>query len=180
MSDPETLGVYAAHADRYAEFSGDALLRDPLLADFIARLPKGAQVLDLGCGPGTAAAVMAAAGLDVHATDAVPEMVALAARHPGVRAQLMTFEQITGTALYDGIWANFSLLHAAREDLPRVLDALHARLARKGPPAHRHEAWHHHGPRRHRAPVHLCHRSRAARPARRRGLYRDQIDHGPR
>lgn len=132
MSDPETLKVYAAQSAQYAAFSNDVLARDPLLAAFIARVPQGADVLDLGCGPGAAAAVMAAAGCRVHATDAVPEMIALAAQHAGVRAEVRRFEDITGTALYDGIWANYSLLHAPRADLPRILRNLHSALRPNG------------------------------------------------
>lgn len=128
MSDPETLRVYAAKSADYAAITDAALRNDPILSAFIAGLPGGGSALDLGCGPGTAAAVMAAAGLQVHAIDAVPEMIALAAAHTGVRAEVKTFDQITGSDLYDGVWANFSLLHAARDTLPRILSTLHTTL----------------------------------------------------
>jgi hypothetical protein len=36
----------------------------------------------------------------------------------------MTFDEIDTVAAYDGIWANFSLLHAERADLPRHLSAI--------------------------------------------------------
>ncbi|KEJ90995.1 class I SAM-dependent DNA methyltransferase [Sulfitobacter donghicola] len=132
MSDPETLAVYAAKSDEYARVTKDAMTADPLLAAFIASLPKGGSVLDLGCGPGTSAGVMAAAGLDAHAVDAVPEMVATASAQKGVRAELMTFDQISGQDIYDGVWANFSLLHAERADLPHILCALHTALRTNG------------------------------------------------
>ncbi|WP_135505899.1 class I SAM-dependent methyltransferase [Roseovarius aestuariivivens] len=121
--DKNTLAVYAARAEDYAHLTRKAA-EDPLLHAFIEAMPQGAAVLDLGCGPGNAAAAMAEAGLAVTATDAVPEMVALAARHPGVTAQVATFDDITGDALYDGVWANFSLLHAEPQALPRHLTAL--------------------------------------------------------
>lgn len=132
MSDPETLAIYAAQSDRYAHLTNGSTARDPNLTAFIAALPKGGNALDLGCGPGDSARVMAEAGLDVHAVDAVPEMVTLAARQKGVRAEVMTFDQIKGTAQYDGIWANFSLLHAERDALPVILTALHTALRPKG------------------------------------------------
>ena len=132
MSDPETLKVYATQADDYAAFSSDHLTRDPLLTAFINTLPAGAHVLDLGCGPGAAAAVMAGAGLHVRATDAVPEMIALVPAHPNIHTQVQTFDQISGTDLYDGIWANYSLLHAPREQLPTILRALHTALKSGG------------------------------------------------
>jgi len=126
-ADSETLAVYAARLDDYARMVDD-LTGDPRLAAFIAALPAGARVLDLGCGPGWAAARMAAAGLKVEATDAAPEMVEKAAGIPGVTARVATFDDIAGEDVYDGIWANFSLLHAPRADMPRHLAALHRAL----------------------------------------------------
>ena len=70
----------------------------------------------------------AKAGLKVDATDASAEMVALASKRPGVVAWMATFDEIEGHQIYDGIWANFSLLHAPREDVPRHLKALHRAL----------------------------------------------------
>ncbi|MEI4260888.1 class I SAM-dependent DNA methyltransferase [Roseovarius sp. D0-M9] len=126
-SDPETLAAYGTQAQNYAAMT-DSLKGDKHLAIFIAALPKGARVLDLGCGPGRAAGQMADHGLKVDALDAVPEMVAMAAVHPGVAARQGTFHDIAGTDLYDGIWANFSLLHAPRADMPGHLAALKTAL----------------------------------------------------
>ncbi|MCR9112189.1 MAG: class I SAM-dependent methyltransferase [Rhodobacteraceae bacterium] len=128
--DSETLKVYARQAADYAEMV-KALENDPSLTAFITAMPEGGHVLDLGCGPGWAAARMAREGLTVTATDAVPEMVDMAGEHPGVTARQATFDDISGTAIYDGIWANFSLLHAPRADLPRHMGAL-ARALKPG------------------------------------------------
>lgn len=132
MSDPETLAVYAAKTEEYASVTAGPASRDPFLAAFIAALTPGGSALDLGCGPGTSAGIMAKAGLVVYAVDAVPEMVSLAAQKKGVRAEVKTFDEITGTDIYDGIWANFSLLHAERDALPRILNSLHAALRAGG------------------------------------------------
>ena len=125
-SDRETLAVYDKRAADYAaRFTGS---RNVDLETFIAALPTGAQVLDLGCGPGHAAAQMADAGHSVEATDASAEMVKLARSHPGVTARQASFDDITGTDLYDGIWANFALLHAPRSAMPGHLAALRRAL----------------------------------------------------
>lgn len=63
MSDPETLAVYAAKSNDYADFSSGPTAKDPILKDFIASLPAGGTALDLGCGPGDSARIMAQAGL---------------------------------------------------------------------------------------------------------------------
>ena len=122
-ADDETLKVYGSEADRYAGMVED-LQQLPALTDFIARLPRGGHALDLGCGPGWAAARMASEGLRVTATDATPEMVEMASKAPDVTALCATFDDIEGENIYDGIWAHFSLLHAPHADLPRHLSAL--------------------------------------------------------
>lgn len=133
MSDPQTLGIYAERAKDYADLTDAINSADPLLDAFVAALPKGGKVLDLGCGPGQSAAMMADAGLSVIAFDPVPEMIELAAQHEGVTATLATFDDVEGQNLYDGIWANFSLLHAPRADMPRYL----ARIAKALKPSGR-------------------------------------------
>mmetsp|Transcript_28506 Transcript_28506/g.53513 ORF Transcript_28506/g.53513 Transcript_28506/m.53513 type:complete len:198 (-) Transcript_28506:2213-2806(-) len=128
MSDPETLSVYAAQAEAYADIAEDKGLADPILAGFIASLSKGARVVDIGCGPGIAAGAMAAAGLVAEAWDPVPEMLALARVRPGVAARQAAFADLPGRPEFDGIWANFSLLHVARDDWPATIALMAASL----------------------------------------------------
>lgn len=133
MNERETLKVYDEQAEAYQKAIAD--WDDPAFADFVAAMPKGGAVLDLGCGPGRAAARMADAGLHVTATDGSPEMIRLAEQHPGVAARQATFDEIEGQAIYDGIWASFSLLHAPRAKFPVHLAALH-RAAKPGARLH--------------------------------------------
>ena len=128
MSDSETIRVYDDRAAEYAEINARDSTADQTLRAFIDACPPNGRVLDLGCGPGASAAEMARAGLVVAACDASAEMVALAARHAGVNAFQAVFTDISGTDLYDGIWASFSLLHAPRADFPDHLAALHRAL----------------------------------------------------
>ncbi|EAU44135.1 class I SAM-dependent DNA methyltransferase [Salipiger bermudensis] len=129
MSDDRTLAVYAKRAQDYANLQPDAPFET--LSTFIARLPEGARVLDLGCGPGHDSGHMAKAGLAVEALDASPEMVALARASHGVDARQGHFDDLDAHARYDGIWASFSLLHAPRADMPRHLAAI-ARALKPG------------------------------------------------
>ncbi|EPX76962.1 class I SAM-dependent methyltransferase [Litoreibacter arenae] len=127
MSDKETIDAYnaraAAYADTFARTKPDA----DLLALMDAVTPNG-HILDLGCGPGNSAAMMQAAGFTVEATDASPEMIRIAREQHKVDAQLATFDDIAGSDLYDGIWANFSLLHAPKACMPRHLSAIRKAL----------------------------------------------------
>jgi len=130
MADRETLDTYTKKATDYAalDFSEGEKMA---LEGFLALLPKGGTILDLGCGPGFHAARMAAEGFAVSAIDATPAFVD-AAREKGVDARLGQFDDLTETAAYDGIWASFSLLHAPKADFPRHLAAIHRALRPTG------------------------------------------------
>ncbi len=132
MSDRETISVYDEQAARYADLTDEANTEDPQLTRFIQAVPKVGKVLDLGCGPGASSVIMAQAGLEVEAMDASAEMVRLASAHPGVSACQAAFSDLKDEDVYDGIWANFSLLHAKRADFPNHLAAIHRALKPKG------------------------------------------------
>lgn len=125
-TDAHTLRVYDERAADYAAMTNNDK-PDIQLQAFLDALPPGADLLDLGCGPGRSAGMMADRGHRVVALDASAEMVKLAARHPGVAAHQATFYTLPDGP-FDGIWANFSLLHATRGDLPRHLADIAARL----------------------------------------------------
>lgn len=127
MTDRETIAVYDARAGDYAKLDPSDTPSDTLVT-FIAALPDGARVLDLGCGPGTSARHMVRAGCVVDALDASAEMIGLASAIEGVTARQASFDDLGGMAIYDGVWANFSLLHASRTDMPRHLSSIHTAL----------------------------------------------------
>ncbi|WP_432448780.1 class I SAM-dependent DNA methyltransferase [Aliiroseovarius marinus] len=124
-TDAQTLAVYDCEAEAYETRVASKDL--PGLSAFLSELPEGGKVLDLGCGPGLAAQRMMQAGLDVDAIDGSQEMVARARAH-GVPARKAMFHEITGIDEYDGIWANFSLLHLPRNALPGTLQILRQAL----------------------------------------------------
>jgi SAM-dependent methyltransferase len=127
MSDRETIAVYDAQAQKYATLvSRDTPDQD--LQRFIDGVTPGGAVLDLGCGPGNSAAMMRDAGFKVTAWDASEQMVCFARETFGLAAEVQTFDDINFSERFDGIWANFSLLHAASSDLPRHLSAIHRAL----------------------------------------------------
>lgn len=131
MSDKETLAAYAKKAEDYANLVS-RVTPDGDLQAFLNAIPSGGRVLDLGCGPGNSARMMHEAGLEVEATDASPEMVAIAKERHGVDARLERFEDLDVENYYDGIWANFSLLHAPRADMPRHLSAIQKAIKPNG------------------------------------------------
>lgn len=130
MSDPETMAVYARAAEDYVRGFADVKdqFHEPDYDAFVAGLPMGGTVLDLGCGPGHWAARFRDAGYRVAAVDASPEMAAYALDTYGIDVSVAEFDDIAVSAVFDGIWAFFSLLHAPRDDFPghlmRLRDAL--------------------------------------------------------
>lgn len=126
MPDDPTLDFYAAHARTYAAHGAHD--PDPRLLVFIDALPPGAKVLELGSGSGRDAAVMLARGLDVHPTDASPQLAAEAEKRIGRPVQVMRFDELVEDAAYDAVWACASLLHAPAgeltTDLTRIFQAL--------------------------------------------------------
>lgn len=131
MPDRRTVALYDAEAEGYADLTSNSGPY-PRLEAFIDALPAGGRVLDLGCGPGTWAARMIERGLAVDALDASTGMAAVARNRHGIDVRIGTFDDVTGDACYDGIWAHFSLLHAPRDDMPRHLETLRRALKPSG------------------------------------------------
>lgn len=125
MPDPETLRFYADNAASYVRHAESPT---PQLAGFLARLPGGGTILELGTGNGRDAAAMLAAGFAVTPSDASPELAAQAEARLGRQVRVMAFHELDQTAAYDGVWACAALLHAPRDeltdDLARIFRAL--------------------------------------------------------
>ena len=120
MADRETLDVYAERAADYANrFVSEK--PDDHLKQFMAALPAGGLILDLGCGPGQSSAFMREAGLSVTSWDASDAMAKLGRERFGLDTQVKEFTDLQDTETYDGIYANFSLLHAPKSEMPAHL-----------------------------------------------------------
>ena len=123
MTDRKTIQAYDAQVDNYISLT-ERQEPDPVLIAFIGRVRPGGLVLDLGCGPAQASVVMKQEGLQVDPVDASAEMVRVANDRYDIGARQLLFDELGGPAIYDGVWANFSLLHASREALPEHLKTL--------------------------------------------------------
>lgn len=125
--DPKTIEIYSQEAAKYA--TRDRKERaNGFLEPFIAMMPAGAVVLDLGCGAGWAAVIMQERGFDVHALDATAEMAALAQQKLKRTVRVASFETVDEISAYDGIWASGALLHVPKAAMPALLARLSAAL----------------------------------------------------
>jgi len=137
-SDP-TLAFYAREAAAYAARPRFAAGRSRSASEsarrmeaFLAALPPGGDVLELGCGAGDDTLAMRARGFNVRPTDGAPEMAAEAARRLGHTVDVLLFQDLTDVARYDGVWANACLLHVPRAAFDDVLGRIHRALRPAG------------------------------------------------
>jgi SAM-dependent methyltransferase len=127
--DHDTLEFYRDNAEIYA---GWAKAPSTRLAGFLALLPRGGAILELGCGAGNHSAVMLADGFRVRATDGSPEMAAAASRRLNHPVEVMLFDQLDEADVYDGVWASACLLHVPRDELAGILARIHRALKPDG------------------------------------------------
>jgi SAM-dependent methyltransferase len=127
--DETTLTFYRQNAEAYA---GWAKAPSTRLKGFLALLPPGGAILELGCGAGNHSAVMLAEGFSVRATDGSPEMAEIAARRLGHPVEAMRFDELDAQQAYDGVWASACLLHVPRDELAGILERIHRALKPSG------------------------------------------------
>ncbi|KWU19087.1 class I SAM-dependent methyltransferase [Burkholderia cenocepacia] len=120
-----TLEVYAATAATYQALT-QALDASSGREMLTSRLPRGAAVLDAGCGWGRDAKEFRKDGYAVTAFDGCPEMAALACGYALMPVSTLRFQNVSFPPMFDGIWARASLLHLEHDEL---VDALRRLLA---------------------------------------------------
>ena len=120
--DEETLQFYRSHAEAYA--GREITSRGARLTAFLALVPPGAVILELGCGAGGDTAEMLARGVDVRPTDGSPELAAVASKRLGRPVETLLFHELDAVETYEGVWANACLLHVPREDLANILSLI--------------------------------------------------------
>ena len=127
--DDDTLQFYRRNAKAYA---GWAKAPSSRLKGFLALLPPGGSILELGCGAGNHSAEMLAAGFRLRATDGSPEMAGIASCRLGHPVETMLFDELDDREAYDGVWASACLLHVPRDELADILRRIRRALKPDG------------------------------------------------
>ena len=101
---------------------------------FIRLLAPGSTILDVGCGDGVRAQYLADHGFRVHGIDISEEMIKLSQQNcPSGVFELLDMthlEQVMGT--FDAIFAQASLLHAARAEAEKIVGMFASKLKKGG------------------------------------------------
>ena len=88
---------------------------------FLELLPKGATILDFGCGSGRDTKCFLDLGYQVDAIDGSMELCKAASEYTGITVKHMYFQELNEIEKYDGIWACASILHAKKEELHEII-----------------------------------------------------------
>lgn len=136
--DDQTLRDISRLTLRHYQDSAEAFragTRDHDVSQNIAALLRHIQgtapfvLLDFGCGPGRDLCALKGMGHEPVGLDGCADFVAMAREASGCEVWQQDFLALDLPAeRFDGIYANASLFHVPRSELPRVLRQLHAAL----------------------------------------------------
>lgn len=131
MCHDAIIGLYERHARAFDRDRGRALQEQAWLDRFVAFLPPGATVLDVGCGTAEPiAAYLIAGGVHVVGVDTSPSMIAMCrARHPDHEWLVADMRELAMARRFDGVLAWDSFFHLPPGDQRRMFErfAAHAR-----------------------------------------------------
>jgi SAM-dependent methyltransferase len=125
------LAFYEANAKAYAEQTAGADLNH-LYSPFLALLPKGARILDVGCGGGRDLKVFGQRGYRPHGIDPSPALAKIASERSGCETSIGRVEQLEFESDFDAVWACASLLHLPMNVLPQALGRIRRALVKEG------------------------------------------------
>ena len=129
-----TLGHYESRAEDYWEGTRDHDVQqniDALLAHVEGAAPF--TILDFGCGPGRDLITLAAFGHQPIGLDGAAAFADMARANSGCAVWHQDFLALDlPPSHFDGIFANASLQHIPKTELPRVLRDLHGTLKPRG------------------------------------------------
>jgi SAM-dependent methyltransferase len=126
-----TIDYYDHNAQSFYERSTHVNLIEEYTR-FLKLLPQKAHILDAGCGGGRDSKYFLDQGHMVTAFDASREMVKYATRDTGLEVLQLSFQDLNFHELFDGVWANLSLLHVPYNETKIVFQKIYDSLKPSG------------------------------------------------
>lgn len=127
----DSTSFYDGNPEGYSAKTFTADVSD-LMDRFTALLPKGASVLDLGCGSGRDSLAFHCMGYRVTSVDGSEGMCRVARENTGLEVRQLLFSDLDYIDEFDGVWACSTLLHVPSDELPFVLSLIRRSLHRDG------------------------------------------------
>lgn len=115
--------TYNKIAVAYTKRYGNSLFLLKNIARFSALLPRGGSVLDVGCGSGRASKLLYEKGFSVVGIDFSEKMLSLARKRVrGVSFAEMDVQELNfPSRSFDGVWANFAIIHIPKRETMSTL-----------------------------------------------------------
>ena len=126
-----TLDFYNNNSKSYIE-STLSIDMSHLYKDFLKHIPKGSNILDLGCGSGRDSLEFIKRGYNITAVDGSKELSIATSKVIGQEVICNKFEDLQLTEKFHGIWACASLLHINKRDLINVIKNISYNLEDNG------------------------------------------------
>ena len=127
----KTIDHYNQYADEFIASTFEVDM-ESLYQPFLAELPEGTWILDVGCGSGRDTLAFKNKGYQVEAIDSSAELVKKAKELTGIEVRQQCFYGLNESEKYDGIWACASLLHCDRDCLPEMMGRIFKALKPNG------------------------------------------------
>lgn len=99
---------------------------------FLSRVVSGGLILDFGCGGGRDSKYFLSRNYKVSAIDGSKEMCRLASEYAKIYVKNIEYKDFSDTSIYDGIWANASLVHLDDNNLLSTLSSIREALKDDG------------------------------------------------
>ncbi len=100
----------------------------PMYVKFLNLLPNKAHILDAGCGVGRDSKFFLKLGHDITAFDASIEMVKFSTKELGKQTLQLRFQDLNFKEMFDGVWANASLLHVPYQETKDIYTRIYNAL----------------------------------------------------
>jgi len=95
---------------------------------FLKHLPEKSHILDAGCGSGRDSKYFLGRGYAVTAFDASEEMVKIASKETSLNVMHLTFQEMIFDEVFEGVWAQASLLHVPYQETREVYEKIYHSL----------------------------------------------------